>query len=77
MGRGTLLVGNGELMVPGGLSVGLLGHYQNLPLVLNDGERDLQVVQNRATGLLVRQLRPPAMAGAERPGSVRALATGG
>ncbi|WP_224361062.1 OmpA family protein [Hyalangium versicolor] len=52
VGRGTLLVGNGELMVPGGLHVSLLGHYQRLPLVLNDGEGDLQVVRNRATALL-------------------------
>jgi OOP family OmpA-OmpF porin len=52
VGRGTLLVGNGELMVPGGYTVSLLGHYQRLPLVLNDGEEDLQVVRNRATALL-------------------------
>ena len=52
VGRGTLLVGNGELMAPGGLSINLLGHYQNLPLVLNDGEQLLNVVQHRATGLL-------------------------
>jgi len=52
LGRGTLLVGNGELMVPGGLSVGLLGHYQHLPFVLSDGERELQIVRSRATALL-------------------------
>ncbi|MFL5352436.1 OmpA family protein [Archangium sp.] len=52
VGRGTLLVGNGELMVPGGLSVSLLGHYQRTPLVLNDGLQDLNVVQDRATALL-------------------------
>ncbi|PTL85377.1 OmpA family protein [Vitiosangium sp. GDMCC 1.1324] len=52
VGRGTLLVGNGELMAPGGLSVTLLGHYQRMPLVLSDGERDLRVVQDRATALL-------------------------
>lgn len=52
MGRGTLLVGNGELMVPGGLNVNLVGHYQRSPLVLNDGERDLQIVRDRATALL-------------------------
>ncbi|KFA93706.1 cell envelope biogenesis protein OmpA [Archangium violaceum Cb vi76] len=51
-GRGTALVGNGELMVPGGMSVSLLGHYQRLPLVLNDGEQDLAVVRDRATALL-------------------------
>jgi outer membrane protein OmpA-like peptidoglycan-associated protein len=52
MGRGTLLVGNGELMVPGGYSVSLLGHYQRMPLSLSDGEQDLQVVRDRATALL-------------------------
>ncbi|WP_309890696.1 OmpA family protein [Archangium sp.] len=52
VGRGTQLVGNGELMVPGGLNVSLMGHYQRLPLVLNDGERDLEVVRDRATALL-------------------------
>jgi outer membrane protein OmpA-like peptidoglycan-associated protein len=52
VGRGTLLVGNGELLVPEGLSVSLLGHYQRMPLVLSDGETELQVVRDRATGLL-------------------------
>ncbi|WP_257447016.1 OmpA family protein [Archangium lipolyticum] len=52
VGRGTLLVGNGELMVPGGLSISLIGHYQRLPLRLNDGEQDLDVVRDRATALL-------------------------
>jgi outer membrane protein OmpA-like peptidoglycan-associated protein len=52
VGRGTQLVGNGELMVPGGLSVSLMGHYQRLPLVLNDGERDLEIVRDRATAVL-------------------------
>lgn len=52
LGRGTLLVGNGELMAPGGMSVSLLGHYQRLPLVLSDGVTAVQVVRDRATGLL-------------------------
>ncbi|MBN1210183.1 MAG: OmpA family protein [Myxococcaceae bacterium] len=52
VGRGTLLVGNGELMVPGGLSVTLLGHYQRRSLVLSDGLQDLQVVRDRATAQL-------------------------
>jgi outer membrane protein OmpA-like peptidoglycan-associated protein len=52
VGRGTLLVGNGELMVPSGLSISLLGHYQRRPLVLSDGEQNLQVVRDRATALL-------------------------
>ncbi|WNG58170.1 OmpA family protein [Archangium gephyra] len=52
MGRGTALVGNGELLVPGGMNVSLLGHYQSLPLVLNDGEQNLAVVRHRATAVL-------------------------
>jgi len=52
VGRGTLLVGNGELMVPGGLSINLMGHYQRLPLTLNDGVEDVPVVRGRATSLL-------------------------
>ncbi|WNG15846.1 OmpA family protein [Cystobacter fuscus] len=52
MGRGSVLMGNGELMVPGGLSVNLLNHYQRLPLILNDGKRDLALVQNRVTTVL-------------------------
>ncbi|HEX8821091.1 MAG TPA: OmpA family protein [Archangium sp.] len=52
VGRGTLLVGNGELLVPGGLSISLLGHYQSMPLVLSDGEQKLQVVRDRATAQL-------------------------
>ncbi|ATB39300.1 hypothetical protein CYFUS_004744 [Cystobacter fuscus] len=52
IGRGTLLVGNGELLVPQGLNVNLLGHYQHLPLVLRDAGDRLEVVQDRATALL-------------------------
>jgi len=52
IGRGTVLMGNGELMKPSGLSVSLLGHYQRQPLVLNDGKQDLQIVSDRATALL-------------------------
>jgi outer membrane protein OmpA-like peptidoglycan-associated protein len=52
VGRGTLLVGNGELMVPEGLSVSLLGHYQRMPLVLSDGGNPLSIVSDRATALL-------------------------
>jgi len=52
VGRGTLLVSNGELLVPEGLSLTLLGHYQRLPLVLSDGETQLQIVSDRATGVL-------------------------
>jgi OmpA-OmpF porin, OOP family len=52
VGRGTVLVGNGELMVPGGLSMSLLGHYQRLPLQLRDGEQELQLVRDRVTTLL-------------------------
>ncbi|WNG28594.1 OmpA family protein [Cystobacter fuscus] len=52
VGRGSVLMGNGELMIPGGLSVSLLGHYQRLPLVLSDGEKDLSIVSNRVTSVV-------------------------
>ncbi|MET0404932.1 MAG: OmpA family protein, partial [Cystobacter sp.] len=52
IGRGTLLVGNGELLVPKGLSVSLMAHYQHLPLVVSNGASDLEIVQNRVTSLL-------------------------
>jgi OmpA-OmpF porin, OOP family len=52
MGRGTVMVGNGELMVPGGVNVNLMGHYQRMPLRLDDGARQLAVVRDRATALL-------------------------
>lgn len=51
-GRGTAVMRNGELLVPGGLSVGLLGQYQQLPLVLLNGERRLEIVRNRASSVL-------------------------
>lgn len=51
-GRGTVVMRNGELRVPGGLSVGLVGQYQQLPLVLLNGERRLEAVRNRASAIL-------------------------
>ncbi len=52
-GRGSLLVGSGELTVPSGFSVNLLGHYQRAPLILNDGDQNrLAVVRDRATSVL-------------------------
>ena len=52
VGRGTALVGSGELLVPGGFSINLLGHYQRRPLRLSDGVQQLELVGHRATGLL-------------------------
>jgi outer membrane protein OmpA-like peptidoglycan-associated protein len=52
VGRGSVLIGNGELMVPGGVSFRVLSHYQRLPLVLSDGENDLQIVRDRVTTVL-------------------------
>ncbi|NMO18644.1 OmpA family protein [Pyxidicoccus fallax] len=51
-GQGSLLVGNGELLAPGGLSVGLVGHYQHLPLMLQNGEHQLARVSHRASVVL-------------------------
>jgi hypothetical protein len=51
-GRGSLLVGNGEPLVPGGLNVGLVGHYQHLPLVLQNGGGHLERVRHRASAVL-------------------------
>ncbi|RKH10770.1 hypothetical protein D7V97_12965 [Corallococcus sp. CA053C] len=51
-GRGSVVVRNGELLVPGGLSVGLAGQYQQLPLVLRNGERRVELVRNRASAVL-------------------------
>ena len=52
MGRGSIVAGNGELLVQGGGSVGLVGQYQHLPLVLVNGERRVELVRNRATAVL-------------------------
>jgi outer membrane protein OmpA-like peptidoglycan-associated protein len=52
VGRGTALVGSGELLVPGGFSINLSGHYQRRPLRLSDGVQQLELVGHRATGLL-------------------------
>jgi hypothetical protein len=52
MGRGSLVAGNGELLVQGGGSVGLVGQYQHLPLVLRNGERRVELVRNRASAVL-------------------------
>lgn len=51
-GRGTLLLSSGELMVPGGLRLMVLGNYQMRPLVLLNQEHRLEAVQHRVVGLL-------------------------
>ncbi|OJH40292.1 OmpA family protein [Cystobacter ferrugineus] len=51
-GRGSLLSGNGELMPPGSLSVGLVGQYQHLPFVLRNGGRRLELVRNRGSAVV-------------------------
>lgn len=51
-GRGSLLSGDGELLVRGGLNVGLVGHYQHLPLVLQNGQGQLDRVRHRAGTVL-------------------------
>ena len=51
-GRGSLVSGNGELLVPGGVSVGLVGHYQHRPLVLRNGENRVEMLRSRASAVL-------------------------
>lgn len=52
LGRSSMVSGNGELLVPGGMSVALAGQYQHLPLVLRNGERRVELVRSRASALL-------------------------
>ncbi|AKQ65502.1 OmpA domain protein [Myxococcus hansupus] len=51
-GRGSMVSGNGELLVPGGVSVGMVGHYQHLPLVLRNGENRAEMLRSRASAVL-------------------------
>lgn len=51
-GQGSLLSGNGELLAPGGLSAGLAGHYQHLPLLLQNPGGDLDRVRHRVSTVL-------------------------
>jgi hypothetical protein len=52
LGRSSMVSGNGELLVPGGMSAALVGQYQHLPLVLRNGERRVELVRSRASALL-------------------------
>jgi hypothetical protein len=52
LGRSSMVSGNGQLLVPGGMSAALVGQYQHLPLVLRNGERRLELVRSRASALL-------------------------
>jgi OOP family OmpA-OmpF porin len=52
LSKGSLLSSHGELLVPGGVSAGLVGHYQHLPLVLQNGAEHLERVQHRASLVL-------------------------
>lgn len=52
-GMGSLLVGSGETLPPGGLHLMLLGNYQRLPLsLLEDQDTRLEFVQDRVMGQL-------------------------
>jgi OmpA-OmpF porin, OOP family len=58
-GAGTLGVSTGELLGEGQWRVGLLGHYQNDPLVFYvDGVREGSVVEHRVMGHLVGAWAP-------------------
>jgi hypothetical protein len=52
-GRGTLLVGSGELMLPRTFRVSLGTHYQSAPLRMRVGEQKVELVRHRVTGVLV------------------------
>jgi hypothetical protein len=57
--QGALAVGTGELLPQGGWRLGLLGHYQNNPLVFyRQGQRVGSVVQHRVMGHLVGAWAP-------------------
>ena len=58
-GRGSLLMGTGELLPKGGFRLSLAGHYENDPLVMyRNGNRLGSVVGNRATGHLLAAWAP-------------------
>jgi outer membrane protein OmpA-like peptidoglycan-associated protein len=51
LAKGSILFGNGELLSPNSVSIGLIGHYQYLPLAL-PLEEQLAGVQHRASAVL-------------------------
>ena len=58
-GKGSLVMGTGELLPPGGFRLSLAGHYEKNPLVLySDGERLGAVVSDRATAHLLLAWTP-------------------
>ncbi|MFE8605090.1 OmpA family protein [Archangium violaceum] len=58
-GRGSLLMGTGELLPKGGFRLSLAGHYENDPLVMyRNGNRLGSVVGNRVTGHLLAAWAP-------------------
>ncbi|OJT25164.1 thrombospondin [Archangium sp. Cb G35] len=58
-GRGSLLMGTGELLPKGGFRLSIAGHYENDPLVMyRNGNRLGSVVGNRATGHLLAAWAP-------------------
>ncbi|MBM7113238.1 OmpA family protein [Archangium primigenium] len=58
-GKGSLVVGTGELLPPGGFRLSLAGHYQRNPLVLYaDGNRVGTLVSDRVLGHLLLAWTP-------------------
>jgi outer membrane protein OmpA-like peptidoglycan-associated protein len=51
LAKGSILFGNGELLSPNSMSIGLVGHYQHQPLALPIGEQRAGV-QHRASAVL-------------------------
>ncbi len=55
-GRGSLLVGSGELLLPGTFWLNLGTHYERMPLEMRTGDQRLGLVKNRMTGVLTGAL---------------------
>jgi hypothetical protein len=55
-GRGSLLVGGGELLLPGTFRVALATHYQRTPLRMRMGEQSLNLIGHRVTALMTGAL---------------------
>ena len=51
-GRGSLLVGGGELLIQGTYRVALATHYQHTPLQMSVGEQHVELIGHRVMGLV-------------------------
>lgn len=55
-GRGSLLVGGGELLLPGTFRVAMATHYQHTPLRMSLGGQELDLISHRVMGLVTGAL---------------------